>query len=89
VGDATKDHACWEKPEDMDTPRSVFKIDKNNSGTEVAAETAAAFASASMVFRKSDPSYSSIILNRAIRVSILTSSSLAGSFTIHNLNNIY
>ncbi|KAJ8429332.1 hypothetical protein Cgig2_026562 [Carnegiea gigantea] len=68
VGDATMDHACWERPEDMDTPRSVFKIDKNNPGTEVAAETAAAFASASMVFRNSDPSYSSTLLNRAIRV---------------------
>ncbi|KAG4913712.1 hypothetical protein JHK86_054145 [Glycine max] len=30
VGDAVKDHACWERPEDMDTPRSVFKVDKNN-----------------------------------------------------------
>ncbi|KAL0435911.1 UNVERIFIED_CONTAM: Endoglucanase 17 [Sesamum radiatum] len=55
VGDAKKDHACWERPEDMDTPRSVFKIDKNTPGTEVAAETAAALAAASLVFRKCDP----------------------------------
>lgn len=68
VGDAVKDHACWERPEDMDTPRSVYKIDKNNPGTEVAAETAAALAAASMVFRRSDPSYSRVLLNRAIRV---------------------
>ncbi|KAL3506956.1 hypothetical protein ACH5RR_032338 [Cinchona calisaya] len=25
VGNANRDHACWERPEDMDTPRSVFK----------------------------------------------------------------
>ncbi|KAL8207926.1 hypothetical protein R6Q57_007338 [Mikania cordata] len=68
VGDATKDHACWERPEDMDTPRTVLKIDRNTPGTEVAAETAAALASASLVFRKSDRSYSKILLKRAIRV---------------------
>ncbi|KAG8389514.1 hypothetical protein BUALT_Bualt02G0237300 [Buddleja alternifolia] len=68
VGDATKDHACWERPEDMDTPRSVFKIDKNSPGTEVAAETAAALAAASLVFRKSDPTYSKLLATRAIRV---------------------
>ncbi|CAH9140493.1 unnamed protein product [Cuscuta epithymum] len=68
VGDANKDHACWERPEDMDTPRSVFKVDKNNPGTEVAAETAAALAAASLVFRRCDPSYSKILARRAIRV---------------------
>ncbi|CAI9105391.1 OLC1v1004302C2 [Oldenlandia corymbosa var. corymbosa] len=68
VGDATKDHACWERAEDMDTPRSVFKVDKNNPGTEVAAETAAALAAASLVFRKCDPTYSKTLVKRAIRV---------------------
>ncbi|XP_076958922.1 endoglucanase 17-like [Bidens hawaiensis] len=68
VGDATKDHACWERPEDMDTPRTVLKIDKNTPGTEVAAETAAALASASLVFRKSDRTYSKLLLKRAKRV---------------------
>ncbi|KAI3732485.1 hypothetical protein L1987_63690 [Smallanthus sonchifolius] len=46
------DHACWERPEDMDTQRTVIKIDKNSPGTDDAAETAAALASASLVFRK-------------------------------------
>lgn len=68
VGEAKKDHACWERPEDMDTPRNVYKIDKNTPGTEVAAETAAALASASLVFRRSDPTYSKLLLRRAIRV---------------------
>ncbi|GMH30875.1 hypothetical protein Nepgr_032718 [Nepenthes gracilis] len=68
VGDANRDHSCWERPEDMDTPRSVFKIDKNSPGTEVAAETAAALAAASLVFRRTDRAYSAFLLNRAIRV---------------------
>ncbi|XP_058077027.1 endoglucanase 17 [Magnolia sinica] len=68
VGDANKDHACWERPEDMDTPRTVYKIDSNSPGSDVAAETAAALAAASLVFRRSDPSYSKLLLNRAIRV---------------------
>ncbi|KAM4074660.1 hypothetical protein ACJW30_10G110900 [Castanea mollissima] len=68
VGDANKDHACWERPEDMDTPRSVFKVDKNSPGSDVAAETAAALASASLVFRRSDPTYSNLLVTRAIRV---------------------
>lgn len=68
VGDANKDHACWERPEDMDTPRSVFKIDKNSPGSDVAGETAAALAAASLVFRRSDPTYSRLLAIRAIRV---------------------
>ncbi|KAK7396912.1 hypothetical protein VNO78_18075 [Psophocarpus tetragonolobus] len=68
VGDAEKDHACWERPEDMDTPRSVFKVDKNNPGSDVAAETAAALAAASLVFKKTDPTYSKTLVRRAIRV---------------------
>ena len=70
VGDANKDHACWERPEDMDTPRSVFKVDKNSPGSDVAAETAAALASASLVFRRSDPTYSNLLVTRAIRVKL-------------------
>lgn len=76
MGDANKDHACWERPEDMDTPRTVFKIDSSSPGTEVAAETAAALASASLVFRRSDPSYSKLLLRRAISVFSYTPFSL-------------
>ncbi|KAF8661779.1 hypothetical protein HU200_056733 [Digitaria exilis] len=68
VGDATKDHACWERPEDMDTPRTVYKVDPGTPGSDVAAETAAALAAASLVFRKSDPAYASRLLARAKRV---------------------
>ncbi|KAF2315036.1 hypothetical protein GH714_037633 [Hevea brasiliensis] len=68
VGDANKDHSCWERPEDMDTPRSVFKVDRNSPGSDVAAETAAALAAASLVFRRSDPTYSKLLVRRAVRV---------------------
>ncbi|CAM8973366.1 unnamed protein product [Rhodiola kirilowii] len=68
VGDASKDHACWERPEDMDTPRDVYKVDKNSPGSDVAGETAAALAAASLVFRRSDPTYSKLLIRRAIRV---------------------
>ncbi|KAH9291909.1 hypothetical protein KI387_042898, partial [Taxus chinensis] len=50
VGDPNMDHKCWERPEDMDTPRSVYKIDAQNPGSDVASETAAALAAASMGF---------------------------------------
>ena len=69
VGDAFRDHACWERPEDMDTPRTVYKVDPSHPGSDVAAETAAALAAASIVFRDSDPGYSKRLLDRAVAVS--------------------
>ncbi|KAJ0981291.1 hypothetical protein J5N97_009546 [Dioscorea zingiberensis] len=68
VGDAFRDHSCWERPEDMDTPRTVYKVDSNHPGSDVAGESAAALAAASIVFRSRDPAYSRRLLNRAISV---------------------
>ncbi|KAF5779493.1 putative cellulase [Helianthus annuus] len=68
VGDAISDHNCWERPEDMDTLRTAYKIDRNHPGSDVAGETAAALAAASIVFRSRDPAYSRILLNRAVKV---------------------
>lgn len=68
VGDPNMDHKCWERPEDMDTPRSVYKVSAQNPGSDVAAETAAALAAASIVFRSSDPSYSTKLLQTSIKV---------------------
>ncbi|KAL3641506.1 Beta-glucosidase cel3A [Castilleja foliolosa] len=68
VGDPNKDHSCWERPEDMDTDRSVFSVSTSNPGSDVAAETAAALAAASIVFRKVDRKYSKLLLNTAISV---------------------
>ncbi|KAL1531953.1 Esterase/lipase/thioesterase [Salvia divinorum] len=68
VGDPLSDHNCWERPEDMDTLRTAYKIDANHPGSDVAGETAAALAAASIVFRSRDPAYSRLLLSRAIKV---------------------
>ncbi|XP_010231817.2 endoglucanase 14 [Brachypodium distachyon] len=51
VGDGDSDHKCWERPEDMDTPRGAYEVNATHPGSDVAAETAAALAAASVVFR--------------------------------------
>ncbi|KAL2497535.1 Endoglucanase 3 [Abeliophyllum distichum] len=68
VGDPSADHRCWERPEDMDTVRSVYSVSPSNPGSDVAGETAAALAAASMVFRKVDPAYSKLLLRTAKNV---------------------
>ena len=68
MGDPYADHSCWQNPETMDTPRTLYKIDQYNPGTEIAAETAAALAAASFVFRTSDVQYSELLRQTAIRV---------------------
>ncbi|KAJ7952209.1 Endoglucanase [Quillaja saponaria] len=68
VGDPNMDHHCWERPEDMDTPRNVYKISSQNPGSDVAAETAAALAASSLVFKDSDPTYSTQLLQTAMKV---------------------
>jgi endoglucanase len=73
VGDAARDHSCWERPEDMDTPRTVYKVDRDHPGSDVAAETAAALAAGSIVFREADPAYSRRLLDRAVEVSAVVS----------------
>ncbi|KAL8462462.1 hypothetical protein ACS0TY_033476 [Phlomoides rotata] len=65
VGDGDTDHLCWQRPEDMTTSRRAYKLDRENPGTEVAAETAAAMAAASIVFRRTNPHYSHLLLEHA------------------------
>ena len=52
----------------MDTPRNVYKIDVQHPGSDIAAETAAALAAASMVFSTTDRTYSNLLLRTATRV---------------------
>lgn len=68
VGNPNGDHRCWERPEDMDTPRDVYKVSSQTPGSDVAAETAAALAASSIVFKDSDPSYSAKLLHTAMQV---------------------
>ncbi|XP_057521569.1 endoglucanase-like [Amaranthus tricolor] len=65
VGDGNQDHQCWERPEDMDTSRALYKITPSSPGTEAAADASAALAAASMVFKGVDSTYSSKLLNHA------------------------
>ncbi|VFQ59806.1 unnamed protein product [Cuscuta campestris] len=76
VGNPYEEHPRWERPEDMDiSNRRVYKVTAQDRGSEVAAETAAALAAASIVFRKSDPSYSNKLLVTAKKDELLWAAS--------------
>lgn len=53
----------------MTTDRHAYKIDPSNPGSDLAGETAAAMAAASIVFRRSNPAYASELLRHAHQVS--------------------
>ncbi|XP_040939226.1 endoglucanase 2-like [Gossypium hirsutum] len=65
VGDPVTDHKCWDRPENMTEKRPLTQVIASVPGTEVAAETAAAMASASLVFKTADSTYSSTLLTHA------------------------
>ncbi|KAL2500587.1 Endoglucanase 24 [Forsythia ovata] len=66
VGDADADHNCWQRPEDMDTPRTAFAVSEKALGSEVSAEIATALAAASMVFKAfGDRGYAILLYQRA------------------------
>ncbi|XP_047320322.1 endoglucanase 13-like [Impatiens glandulifera] len=65
VGDGDSDHQCWQRPEDMTTPRTPYMIDSSHPGSDLAGETAAAMAAASIAFRKSNPTYALTLLTHA------------------------
>ncbi|KAJ3672412.1 hypothetical protein LUZ60_007133 [Juncus effusus] len=65
VGDPVVDHKCWERPETMTEKRPLLLINQTNPGSDVAGETAAALAAASLVFKSSDPTYSTTLLSHS------------------------
>ncbi|CAN4103989.1 unnamed protein product [Withania somnifera] len=65
VGEGDTDHYCWQRPEDMTTSRRAYKINKDHPGSDVAGETAAALAAASILFRRTNPHYSHLLLVHA------------------------
>jgi len=65
VGDGDTDHYCWQRPEDMTTSRQAYKVDRDHPGSDVAGETAAAMAAASIVFRDANPHYAHLLLHHA------------------------
>ncbi|HEY1199644.1 MAG TPA: glycoside hydrolase family 9 protein, partial [Niastella sp.] len=68
VGNGGTDHAWWGAAEVMAMSRPAYKIDQTHPGSDLAAETAAAMAAASMVFKTDDPSYSATLLSHAIQL---------------------
>ncbi|KAK4479937.1 hypothetical protein RD792_012989 [Penstemon davidsonii] len=81
VGDPELDHKCWERPEVMEGKRPLTQINTSYPGTDVAAETAAAMASASLVFRSIDSRYSKLLLKHA-RQLFSFADSYRGSYSI-------
>jgi len=65
VGQGDVDHAYWGRPEDMTMSRPAYKIDTSRPGSDLAGETAAALAAASIVFKNVDPTYSNNLLTHA------------------------
>jgi Glycosyl hydrolase family 9/FG-GAP-like repeat len=65
VGSGAVDHAFWGRPEDMTMARPSYKIDTLNPGSDLAGESAAALAAASIVFRSTDVNYANQLLDNA------------------------
>ncbi|KAM7270622.1 hypothetical protein ACFE04_029836 [Oxalis oulophora] len=65
VGDGDADHQCWMRPEDMTTPRTSYKIDPSHPGSDLAGETAAALAAASLAFKRTDPKYAKLLMSHS------------------------
>ncbi|CAA0812093.1 Endoglucanase 6 [Striga hermonthica] len=68
VGDGNTDHYCWQRPEDMTTSRVAYKIDPSHPGSDLAGETAAAMAAASIVFRRYNAPYAAELLKHALQL---------------------
>ena len=65
VGNGQADHAFWGPPETMTMERPTYYIDAQNPGSELAGESAAALAAASIVFRPTDTAYANQLLDQA------------------------
>lgn len=66
VGNGQADHAWWGPAETMRMQRPAYKIDASCPGSDLAGETAAAMAAASMLFKRNgDVSYANTLLQHA------------------------
>ncbi|MEF2966994.1 glycoside hydrolase family 9 protein [Paenibacillus sp. M1] len=65
IGNGTADHNWWGPAEVMQMARPAYKIDAAHPGSDLAGETAAALASASIIFKDTDPAYSAELLQHA------------------------
>jgi endoglucanase len=65
VGKGDDDHRWWGPAEMLPMARPAYRIDASCGGSELAAETAAAMAASSMVFRPTDAAYANTLLTHA------------------------
>jgi endoglucanase len=65
VGEGGRDHAWWGPAEVMSMPRPSFKITAEKPGSDLAGETAAALAAASIAFKPTDAKYAATCLAHA------------------------
>ncbi len=65
LGNGGADHQWWGPAEVMKMARPAYKIDASCGGSDLAAETAAAMAASSMVFRPTDATYANTLLSHA------------------------
>lgn len=65
VGDGGADHSWWGPAEAMSMQRPSYKVTRDNPGSAVAGEAAAALAAASVVFAKTDKNYADECLKHA------------------------
>lgn len=65
IGVGMTDHKWWGAPEVFPNERPAFKIDAQHPGSELAAEAAAALASASLLFRETDGTYADLCVRHA------------------------
>lgn len=65
VGNGGQDHAWWGPAEVMPMARPAYRVDASCGGSDLAGETAAALAAASMVFRPTDAAYANTLVGHA------------------------
>ncbi|CAG5108667.1 Oidioi.mRNA.OKI2018_I69.chr1.g3900.t2.cds [Oikopleura dioica] len=82
VGDVKIDDNYWGRPEEMNMDRPAFKISPEYPGSDIAAEIAATFAAASMVFADDDELYAAKCLEHA-RDLWEFASTYQGSYSAH------
>lgn len=68
VGAGAVDHSIWGPPEVMPHVRPAWKIDATQPGADLAAQTAAALAIMSQVFKEDEPAYAAAMLQHAIEL---------------------
>ncbi|HEU5134171.1 MAG TPA: glycoside hydrolase family 9 protein [Steroidobacteraceae bacterium] len=65
VGNGGTDHAWWGPAEVMQMARPSYRVTTTCPGSDIAGETAAAMAAASIAFRPTDPTYANTLLSHA------------------------